>query len=168
MLLFLRNDNRASRGARVAEASRIIVPDKKSISLRCYARTAAADVHALNSCPISPTGLVSGILASQASWKYSAVCCSTIFAYSAYTIGITQWRTKFRKQMIALENEASAKVGKNGGTVGWMECGGWVWQAHRLVYWSMGGWLQVFLTERRPVTPPVECRRDAMRGIYTA
>lgn len=55
-------------------------------------------------------GLVSGILASQASWKYSAVCCSTIFAYSAYTLGVTQWRTKFRRQMIALENEASAKV----------------------------------------------------------
>ncbi|CAN0446039.1 unnamed protein product, partial [Laminaria digitata] len=55
-------------------------------------------------------GLVSGILASQASWKYSAVCCSTITAYSAYTIGITQWRTKFRKAMISLENEASAKV----------------------------------------------------------
>lgn len=55
-------------------------------------------------------GLVSGILASQASWKYSAICCSTIFAYSAYTLGVTQWRTKFRKQMIALENEASAKV----------------------------------------------------------
>lgn len=55
-------------------------------------------------------GLVSGILASQASWKYSAVCCSTILAYSAYTIGVTQWRTKFRRQMIALENEASAKV----------------------------------------------------------
>ncbi|CAN0491884.1 unnamed protein product, partial [Ectocarpus sp. 12 AP-2014] len=55
-------------------------------------------------------GLVSGILASQASWKYSAVCCSTIVTYSAYTFGITQWRTKFRKQMIAQENEASAKV----------------------------------------------------------
>ncbi|CBN75449.1 iron-sulfur clusters transporter atm1, mitochondrial precursor [Ectocarpus siliculosus] len=54
--------------------------------------------------------LVSGILASQASWKYSAVCCSTIVTYSAYTFGITQWRTKFRKQMIAQENEASAKV----------------------------------------------------------
>ncbi|CAN0235131.1 unnamed protein product, partial [Ectocarpus sp. 13 AM-2016] len=49
-------------------------------------------------------------LASQASWKYSAVCCSTIVTYSAYTFGITQWRTKFRKQMIAQENEASAKV----------------------------------------------------------
>lgn len=55
-------------------------------------------------------GLVSGILASQASWKYSAVCGSTIVAYSAFTLGVTQWRTKFRKQMIALENEASAKV----------------------------------------------------------
>lgn len=53
---------------------------------------------------------MSGILASQASWKYSAVCCSTIAAYAAYTLGITQWRTKFRKEMIALENEASAKV----------------------------------------------------------
>ncbi len=77
---------------------------------------------------------MSGILANQASWKYSAVCCSTIFAYSAYTIGITQWRTKFRKQMIARENEASAKVG--GGEMG-APWGGWSgvgWLAHRLVY----------------------------------
>jgi ATP-binding cassette, subfamily B (MDR/TAP), member 7 len=54
--------------------------------------------------------LVSGILATQASWHYSAVCFATIGSYSAYTIGVTQWRTKFRKAMIQLENEASAKV----------------------------------------------------------
>ncbi|CAM9878675.1 unnamed protein product [Ascophyllum nodosum] len=59
---------------------------------------------------ILEVGLVSGILANQASWQYSAVCGSTIVAYTAYTLGVTQWRTKFRKQMIALENQASAKV----------------------------------------------------------
>ncbi|KAG5183176.1 iron-sulfur clusters transporter atm1, mitochondrial precursor [Tribonema minus] len=55
-------------------------------------------------------GLVSGILLSQASWHYSAVCFGTIGAYAAYTVAVTQWRTKFRKDMIRLENEASAKV----------------------------------------------------------
>ena len=55
---------------------------------------------------------MSGILANQASWQYSAVCGSTIVAYTAYTLGVTQWRTKFRKQMIALENQASAKVSR--------------------------------------------------------
>ncbi|CAN0401818.1 unnamed protein product, partial [Discosporangium mesarthrocarpum] len=55
-------------------------------------------------------GLVSGILATQASWKYSAVCFTTITAYAGFTLAVTQWRTTFRKEMIALENEASAKV----------------------------------------------------------
>ncbi|CAM9877989.1 unnamed protein product [Phaeothamnion confervicola] len=54
--------------------------------------------------------LVSGIVATQASWKYSMVCFGTIGAYVAYTLAITQWRTQFRKAMIKLENEAGAKV----------------------------------------------------------
>lgn len=78
-----------------------------------WSNGASVRVRILLLAPLSHhAGLVSGILASQASWKYSAVCCSTIVGYSAFTLGITQWRTKFRKQMIALENEASAKVGK--------------------------------------------------------
>lgn len=78
------------------------------------AKRALAD-HALH--PVTLTeprartkGLVAGILANHASWKYSAVCGSTIVAYTVYTLGITQWRTKFRKEMIARENEASAQV----------------------------------------------------------
>jgi ATP-binding cassette subfamily B (MDR/TAP) protein 7 len=54
--------------------------------------------------------LVSGILAKTSNWQYSAVCFGTIAAYSAYTIGVTQWRTQFRRAMIRKENEASAQV----------------------------------------------------------
>jgi ATP-binding cassette, subfamily B (MDR/TAP), member 7 len=56
--------------------------------------------------------LVSGLLAANASWLYSVVCFATIGTYSAYTIGITQWRTQFRKAMLQLENEAAGKVCK--------------------------------------------------------
>ncbi len=54
--------------------------------------------------------LVCGILAHTANWQYSSVCFGTIGAYAAYTIGITQWRTQFRKAMLARENEASAQI----------------------------------------------------------
>ncbi len=54
--------------------------------------------------------LVCGILAHTANWQYSSVCFGTIGAYTAYTIVVTQWRTKFRKAMLSLENEASAQI----------------------------------------------------------
>ncbi len=55
-------------------------------------------------------GLVCGILAYTANWQYSSVCFGTIGAYTAYTIGVTQWRTQFRKTMLTRENEASAQI----------------------------------------------------------
>ncbi len=54
--------------------------------------------------------LVCGILAYTASWQYSYVCFGTIGAYAVYTIGVTHWRTQFRKAMLARENEASAQI----------------------------------------------------------
>ncbi len=54
--------------------------------------------------------LVCGILAHTASWQYSSVCFGTIGAYAVYTIGVTQWRTQFRKAMLTRENEASAQI----------------------------------------------------------
>ena len=34
----------------------------------------------------------------------------TLGAYTAFTVGVTKWRTKFRKRMNALENEGSTRV----------------------------------------------------------
>lgn len=55
-------------------------------------------------------GLVSGILAHQFGWQYAGVSLATLSAYTAFTVGITQWRTQFRRNMNRLENEASNKV----------------------------------------------------------
>ena len=38
---------------------------------------------------------------------YAGVTVGTLVAYTTFTVGITQWRTKFRKEMNALENQAS-------------------------------------------------------------
>jgi ABC-type transport system involved in Fe-S cluster assembly fused permease/ATPase subunit len=54
--------------------------------------------------------IVSGILWYQFGWQFAAVTTGTIGAYAAFTIGITSWRTKFRKQMNAAENEASNRT----------------------------------------------------------
>lgn len=54
--------------------------------------------------------IVCGILTHQLGFQYAAVTAGTIATYVAWTFGITQWRTKFRVQMNALENEASSKA----------------------------------------------------------
>lgn len=41
---------------------------------------------------------------------YAATAVGAMGAYTVLTFGITQWRTKFRKQMNAAENEASSKA----------------------------------------------------------
>jgi ATP-binding cassette, subfamily B (MDR/TAP), member 7 len=38
---------------------------------------------------------------------YAGVTLGTLIAYTWFTVAITQWRTKFRKDMITLENQAS-------------------------------------------------------------
>jgi ABC-type transport system involved in Fe-S cluster assembly fused permease/ATPase subunit len=38
---------------------------------------------------------------------YAGVTLGTLLAYTWFTVAITQWRTKFRKEMNALENQAS-------------------------------------------------------------
>jgi len=55
-------------------------------------------------------GVVTGIMAYEFGAMHSGVILGTIGAYTAYTVGITQWRTKFRRDMNRLENEASGKV----------------------------------------------------------
>jgi len=63
---------------------------------------------------IVPTTLevavVTGLMAHHFGPTHAGVVLSTIGAYTAYTVGITQWRTQFRRDMNRLENEASSKV----------------------------------------------------------
>ena len=54
--------------------------------------------------------LVCGILWSLYDITYAGVTFVTIVAYIAYTLTITEWRTKFRRQMNETEEEAHAKA----------------------------------------------------------
>jgi len=54
--------------------------------------------------------LVCGILWSLYDVTYAGVTFITIVAYIAYTLTITEWRTKFRRQMNETEEEAHAKA----------------------------------------------------------
>ncbi len=55
-------------------------------------------------------GLVTGILY----WKYNgwlaAIVFGTIVAYIAFTLGVTEWRTKYRRQMNQQDSEANTKA----------------------------------------------------------
>lgn len=63
---------------------------------------------------IAPTileiGLVCGILAYSFGTPYALVTGATMAAYTAFTFGVTSWRTKFRKEMNRIENESGARV----------------------------------------------------------
>ena len=54
--------------------------------------------------------LVSGILATKCGPEFAVLTGGTIATYAAFTIGCTQWRTKFRRQANALENEGNTKA----------------------------------------------------------
>ena len=55
-------------------------------------------------------GVVTCLMAYNFGSAHATVVLGTIGAYTAFTVGITQWRTQFRKDMNRLENEASGKV----------------------------------------------------------
>lgn len=55
-------------------------------------------------------GLVCYILSIKCGVQYSIVTASTISLYVVYTVLVTQWRTRFRREMNALENEANSKA----------------------------------------------------------
>ena len=55
-------------------------------------------------------GVVTGLMAYNFGAEHAAVVLGTIGAYTAFTVGITTWRTQFRRDMNRLENEASGKV----------------------------------------------------------
>lgn len=54
--------------------------------------------------------LVSTILGLKCGPEYSYVAMGCVATYAAYTLSITQWRTKFRVFMNRAENEASNKA----------------------------------------------------------
>jgi len=54
--------------------------------------------------------LVAYILSVQCGWKHACVALGTVGTYTVFTVLITQWRTKFRKDMVRIENEASGKA----------------------------------------------------------
>ena len=53
--------------------------------------------------------LVSGILTYNYGPEYAVVTAGTVGTYVAWTLGVTQWRTAFRKQMNAADNESSTR-----------------------------------------------------------
>lgn len=55
-------------------------------------------------------GLVSGLVYYQFGMGHAGVVLATIAAYTGYTVGITQWRTQFRRDMNRLDNQASGRV----------------------------------------------------------
>lgn len=63
---------------------------------------------------VAPTtfevGLVTGLVYYQFGLSHAGVVLGTIGAYTGFTMGITQWRTKFRRDMNRLENQASGRV----------------------------------------------------------
>ncbi|XP_011140678.1 ATP-binding cassette sub-family B member 7, mitochondrial [Harpegnathos saltator] len=54
--------------------------------------------------------LVSTILGIKCGPEYSAVALSCVGIYTAFTLGVTQWRTKYRIHMNQAENEAGNKA----------------------------------------------------------
>ncbi|KAK9825858.1 hypothetical protein WJX81_004932 [Elliptochloris bilobata] len=54
--------------------------------------------------------LVAGILAGKCGPVFAGLTAGTIVAYTAYTLGVTQWRIQFRQAMNTADSEASARA----------------------------------------------------------
>jgi ATP-binding cassette, subfamily B (MDR/TAP), member 7 len=55
-------------------------------------------------------GLVSMILGAKCGLAYAGISMGCVGVYAAYTLAVTQWRTKFRIYMNRAENEAGNKA----------------------------------------------------------
>ncbi|KAJ1676434.1 Iron-sulfur clusters transporter atm1, mitochondrial, partial [Spiromyces aspiralis] len=55
-------------------------------------------------------GIVCGILAHKFGSEYAVVAASTMAVYVAFTLAVTQWRTKFRRQMNSADNQAGSII----------------------------------------------------------
>jgi ABC transporter ATM len=54
--------------------------------------------------------LVAGILAYKCGPAFAGLTAGTIVAYTAFTFSITQWRTRFRREMNRAESQASSRA----------------------------------------------------------
>ncbi|KAJ2781834.1 Iron-sulfur clusters transporter atm1, mitochondrial [Coemansia javaensis] len=52
-------------------------------------------------------GIVAGILAHQFGPQYAVVTVATMAVYIGFTLAVTQWRTRFRRQMNVADNQAA-------------------------------------------------------------
>lgn len=86
------------------QVARILDRGQRSISMVLNAMV----FHVLPT--IFEVSLVTGLLAYQFGAAHSIVILGTISSYLAFTIAMTQWRTKFRRDMVRLENQASGQV----------------------------------------------------------
>lgn len=63
---------------------------------------------------IGPTllevSLVTGLMAYSFGMQHSAIVLGTVVSYIGFTLGVTQWRAQFRRDMNKLENQASGRV----------------------------------------------------------
>lgn len=54
--------------------------------------------------------MVSGLLYLKCGWSYALISIGTMALYTAYTLAITSWRTRFRKQMNSAENKSANRI----------------------------------------------------------
>lgn len=54
--------------------------------------------------------LVSSILGAKCGWAFAGISMGCVGVYTAYTLAVTQWRTKYRVYMNRAENEAGNKA----------------------------------------------------------
>ena len=43
--------------------------------------------------------------------RYAAVALGTVLTYAVFTVSVTSWRTRFRREMNQMDNDASSKPG---------------------------------------------------------
>ena len=53
---------------------------------------------------------MAGVLAYKCGPGVAALAGGTVAAYAAFTLGVTRWRTRFRREMNAAEGEAGARA----------------------------------------------------------
>mmetsp|Transcript_38354 Transcript_38354/g.82630 ORF Transcript_38354/g.82630 Transcript_38354/m.82630 type:complete len:465 (+) Transcript_38354:45-1439(+) len=84
--------------------SRVLERGSRSISYTLNAMV-------FNTIPtLIEVGVVMGLMYKKFGLFHALTVMVTIVTYSAYTIFVTQWRSKIRKDMIALDNRAAGKV----------------------------------------------------------
>lgn len=86
------------------EVSRILDRGNRSISFVLNAMV-------FNIIPTTlEVSVVTGLMAYHFGWAHASVVVGTLAAYTGFTVGVTQWRTQFRRDMNRLENQASGRV----------------------------------------------------------